>query len=280
MARPERQLVRDGTPVRELAFWLRDVRSGAGLTYAQLATRSGYSVSTLQEAAAGRRLPTLAVTLAFAQACGGGQDAWKGYWSEVRRAVETGADTVAPPPWAPPWGTVAPPGEPGPPRPAPRPRASRTARVAAALTLVALAAAGVSARLWLTESHQPPGHRDFASVVVQNKVAVGRNTLAEDRSPAYLSTKTVPFCARRGCKLPGTEMWSGARLVVSCWTRGERLTNKDVTSEGVEANTGGATSDLWYAAKWKDGRTGYLSEIYVTPEGRGGVGLARCSGEK
>ncbi|MCH0571075.1 helix-turn-helix domain-containing protein [Streptomyces sp. MUM 136J] len=295
MARPEQRLVRDGTPLRELAFWLRDLRTGTGLTYAQLAVRSGYSVSTLQEAAAGRRLPTLAVTLAFARACGADQGAWQCFWTEVRRAVDTGASVAPVPPWS--AGTVGRPeqgrtGEPdrpegqgrpdesGAPRPAGkrRPKVTRTARIAAASGLLLLVAVGVPGGLWLASTPDRPHHRDFASVVVQNKVAIGPTALLEDKTPAYLSSETISHCAARDCKLTGTEMWSGAKLVVFCWTRGEKLTNEDITSTGITRNEGGVSSDLWYGAKWKDGRTGYFPEVYLTPAGRGGSGLARCSG--
>ncbi|MEV6839615.1 helix-turn-helix transcriptional regulator [Streptomyces sp. NPDC051133] len=303
MARPEQRLVRDGTPLRELAFWLRDLRTGTGLTYAQLAARSGYSVSTLQEAAAGRRLPTLAVTLAFARACGADQGAWQRFWTEVRRAVDTGAPAPAPSwstgtadrrergrpgergrdegqgrPEAPyPREELRPPQPPGTPRPKAT-RTTRTVRVAAASGLLLLVAVGVPGGFWLASAPDRPPHRDFASVVVQNKVAIGPTSLVEDKTPAYLSSETISHCGARGCKLAGTEMWSGAKLVVFCWTRGEKLTNEDITSAGIARNKGGATSDLWYGAKWKDGRTGYFPEVYLTPADRGGSDLARCSG--
>ena len=58
MGRPEEPLERNGSPVREFAFWLRDLRRQAGITYEQLAGKAHYAVSTMQAAAAGRRLPT------------------------------------------------------------------------------------------------------------------------------------------------------------------------------------------------------------------------------
>jgi len=33
MGRPQKPLERDGSPVREFAFWLRDLRKRSGLTY-------------------------------------------------------------------------------------------------------------------------------------------------------------------------------------------------------------------------------------------------------
>src|SRR6266571_3378831 len=68
MGRPEGPLDRDGSPIRELAYWLRDLRRQTGLTYQQLAQRTHYSTSTLQEAMSGRRLPTLPVLRAIVRA--------------------------------------------------------------------------------------------------------------------------------------------------------------------------------------------------------------------
>ncbi|MFV2109246.1 hypothetical protein [Micromonospora sp. LOL_015] len=36
------------------------------------------------------------------------------------------------------------------------------------------------------------------------------------------------------------------------------------------------TSDLWYEIVLHDGRTGFLSEVYIAPEYRGGMNLPEC----
>jgi transcriptional regulator with XRE-family HTH domain len=104
MGRPEEALQRDGSLIREFAFWLRDLRNCSGLTYHQLARLARYSPSTLQSAAAGHALPTLKVTLAFAAACGADLAAWQDYWTQVKRALDADSPrklTVAiQPPWA------------------------------------------------------------------------------------------------------------------------------------------------------------------------------------
>ena len=104
MGRPEEPLERNGSPVREFAFWLRDLRRQAGITYEQLAGKAHYAVSTMQAAAAGRRLPTRRVTMAFVAACGGDQQAWREYWTSVRRVLDAAppADLACSvsPPWA------------------------------------------------------------------------------------------------------------------------------------------------------------------------------------
>ena len=88
MGRPEEPLHRDGSPVREFAFWLRDLRNRSGLTYQQVARSANYAISTVQAAAAGRTLPTLKVTMAFVTACGGDTAAWRRYWMRVKRSLE------------------------------------------------------------------------------------------------------------------------------------------------------------------------------------------------
>lgn len=104
MGRDELPLARDGSPVREFAFWLRDLRRQAGLTYDQLAKASSYAVSTLQDACSGKRLPSLKLTVAFVEACDGDAGDWQRYWAQIKRAL----DPVAPqaersvlPPWRP-----------------------------------------------------------------------------------------------------------------------------------------------------------------------------------
>jgi transcriptional regulator with XRE-family HTH domain len=104
MGRPQEPLERDGSPVRELAFWLRDLRNRSGLTYEKLGKNAHYATSTVQEAAAGRRLPTHRVIMAFVKACDGDLDAWHEYWTQIRRLLDRDAprdlSRSIMPPWA------------------------------------------------------------------------------------------------------------------------------------------------------------------------------------
>lgn len=108
MGRPQAPLKRDGSPVREFAFWLRDLRNRAGLTYEQVAKATHYGTSTLQAATSGDRLPTLKVVLAFVKACDGDVPAWRAYWTRVRRALDPDAPYGDGGPVAPPWATSLP----------------------------------------------------------------------------------------------------------------------------------------------------------------------------
>jgi hypothetical protein len=103
MGRPQAPLERDGSPVREFAFWLRDLRHGSGLTYDQVAKTTHYGTSTLQAAASGDRLPTLKVAMAFVSACGGDEAVWHGYWTQVRRLLDPDRPAGVPESVVPPW---------------------------------------------------------------------------------------------------------------------------------------------------------------------------------
>jgi hypothetical protein len=105
MGRPEEPLERDGSLRREFGYWLRDLRHSSGLTYQNLAQATHYATSTMQAAAAGHRLPTLKVTLAFVAACQGDQEDWRTYWSAVKRALDAYAPEEAGQPVEPPWVT-------------------------------------------------------------------------------------------------------------------------------------------------------------------------------
>src|SRR5882757_234780 len=87
MPRRERPLdTEDGTA--RFAAGLRDLRAKAGNPpYRELGRRAHYSAGTLSDAAAGRKLPSLAVTLAYVQACGGDVADWERRWREAAAEV-------------------------------------------------------------------------------------------------------------------------------------------------------------------------------------------------
>jgi hypothetical protein len=113
MGRPQKPLERDGSPVREFAFWLRDLRNRSGLTYAQLGKSAHYATSTVQDATAGRRLPTLRVTTALVEACGGDLRQWRAYWAQIQRTLDQDAPNDCLGSISPPWaGQLSPGGGP------------------------------------------------------------------------------------------------------------------------------------------------------------------------
>jgi WD40 repeat protein len=81
--RSERPLDGDDALSR-FAAELRQLREKAGTPpYRELARRAHYSSTTLADAAGGRRLPSLAVTVAFVEACGGDAVEWEQRWRDV-----------------------------------------------------------------------------------------------------------------------------------------------------------------------------------------------------
>ncbi|MFF7475931.1 hypothetical protein [Streptomyces sp. NPDC008092] len=79
--RSESPLDRTDSPLVRFAAELRQLRKAAGTpTYRALAKHAHYSATTLSNAAGGRSLPSLAVTLAYAQACGGNHGEWEQRW--------------------------------------------------------------------------------------------------------------------------------------------------------------------------------------------------------
>ncbi|WP_329101646.1 helix-turn-helix transcriptional regulator [Micromonospora sp. NBC_01699] len=84
MGRPERPLDPADGPVAEFAVSLRQLRLRAGSpSYRELAKRAGFSPSVLSAATSGFSLPSLPVTLALVQACGGDQQDWRRRWREA-----------------------------------------------------------------------------------------------------------------------------------------------------------------------------------------------------
>src|SRR5262249_30200506 len=97
MGRPERPLDISQGPVAAFAHDLRKLRQGAGsLSHREPARTACFAPSVLSSAASGHRLPTLPVTLAFVDACGGDRAAWERRWRMV--ALHVGYAAEAPDP--------------------------------------------------------------------------------------------------------------------------------------------------------------------------------------
>ncbi|HEX6340761.1 hypothetical protein [Umezawaea sp.] len=89
MPRRERPLDEGDTALLRFARDLRLLREKAGRpTYRQLSGLAHYSEAALSLAAGGRKLPSLAVALAYVRACGGPVEEWEKRWHEVAAEVE------------------------------------------------------------------------------------------------------------------------------------------------------------------------------------------------
>ncbi|MGW6933188.1 nSTAND1 domain-containing NTPase [Lentzea sp. NPDC054927] len=84
MPRGERPLGPEDTALLRFAGDLRRLRDQAGKpSYRELARRANYSPTALSDAAGGRKLPSLALTLAFVRACEGDAVPWTKRWREL-----------------------------------------------------------------------------------------------------------------------------------------------------------------------------------------------------
>ncbi|ANN19410.1 hypothetical protein SD37_29845 [Amycolatopsis orientalis] len=80
-------------PLLEFAADLRRLREKAGNpTYRELGRRAHYSAGTLSEAAGGKKMPSLAVTLAYVRACDGPEAEWEARWHDVTERTRPGVN--------------------------------------------------------------------------------------------------------------------------------------------------------------------------------------------
>lgn len=92
MPRGERPLGPGPDVLLRFAGELRRLRERAGCpTYRELSSRAHYSAAALSEAAGGRKLPTLAVTLAYVVVCGGDGARWETRWRETAAELAAGS---------------------------------------------------------------------------------------------------------------------------------------------------------------------------------------------
>jgi hypothetical protein len=124
-------------------------------------------------------------------------------------------------------------------------------------------------------SPSPPSTPAARQITVDNRVTNGGSAMRED-NPAYLSVATRNYCKRDGCALGSTDFGSGAVLTAECTVLGDRTTNGQDNSAVDDGNPGLYQSTRWYGIRWGDGRFGYVSEVWIASQDRGGVGLRNC----
>jgi hypothetical protein len=309
--RPQRELDPAGGPLVEFARDLRALREQAGgPKFTTMARRTGRSKTALADASAGRHLPRWETVEDYVRACDADPEPWRLRWEGLRVSLGT-----PPPPPAdeasaaepdderggllPSNGSRVPPLTSGAEEPADERAAPLTSddsrvppltpdrrgpavgkRLVLVAAVVAVLGIGLGFLLGRVTVPDPPVlPQTVEAIEVQNKVALGADRLVEDRTPAYLSTEALAYCASpsRSCKVPGTEMVSGAAVVANCWTTGQMMWNVDLADPDQARNPERAQSDLWYRVSFPDGRTGYLSEVYVVRGDRGGRDLPRCT---
>ena len=273
-------------PVADFLLDLRRLRVEAGSpSYRLMAARSGAgnqvrSHTTLSELTTRPQLATWDTTAAYIRGLGRDPEEWRTRWQRVQAEIqETTPSEPVDDTTVEPTDAVS---EPSSGEARSRDLVAlagrskrRMALVVAAVVLIAGAVTGATVTLARRGERQDTAVS--ATIVVQNMIATGANELREDTTPAYLSARTVPFCAKYKCAVPESNMWSGARLTAVCQREGARLSNADEQSAGIERNQHVARSSRWYGVRRGDGSLSYISEVYVTPKGRGGLHLPECA---
>jgi hypothetical protein len=246
------------TPAQFCADFLTAMQR-RGVSFRRAEGLSGWGKSTIAAATRGPGLPNVDLVTDVLAAIGV-EPAHVDGWRTRHEALRDTAPAAPPPP------------EPGPPT-APR-TTRRRVEIAVVVALVVLVVGLATALAVVLAS--PPAV-ETRTVVVQNKVAIGEGQLVEDRTPSYLGERPVARCANvPGCKIPGTDVGTGAMFVAVCQLTGESITNADLTSTSIGQNPNAAVSELWLGARAPDGRVGYISEVYLAPAYRGGLGLPLC----
>ena len=113
-------------------------------------------------------------------------------------------------------------------------------------------------------------------ITVDNRVTSGRSDMREDK-PVPLTTIPAVNCITRRCDIKGTDRSSGQTYDAAvCQVRGERTTNGDNTSPHDDRNPDLFSSDRYYGVMLPDGRQGYVSEVWISKDQRGGLNLPKC----
>ncbi|MBT0768638.1 hypothetical protein KIH74_06850 [Kineosporia sp. J2-2] len=279
--RPPKPVERTAGPVAQFAADLRDLcdrraaAEGKKLDLRELERRTAAvgrrrSRGTLSDALRGERLPTWTTTQALVEALDGDLVVWQRRHQSIlgpagHTQVQDDQEDTHPPGEPLAAGAAVEPDHPAVPT-------RRSWLLPASIALAGLALAG-AAGFWAYAGRA----ERTPSITVQNMVAAGATGLSEDATPTYLSTRPVARCGSLGCKIDGTEMWSGIVLAAVCQMRGQFVTNADEGSSGIQDNPGAARSVRWYGVQRTDGSVGLISEVYIRPQDRGGLGLADCS---
>jgi hypothetical protein len=141
--------------------------------------------------------------------------------------------------------------------------------VAVAAVVVALC---VAVAIWAAvEDNSTEG----VTAVIDNRVTNGPELMREDDAPACLTETPRNFCPEE--EVVVTDLWSGDQVSLLCQTTSERTTNGNDSDVADDTNPDLYTSDpgLWYWARF-EGEEGYISEVWIESDKRGGADRPRC----
>jgi hypothetical protein len=117
-------------------------------------------------------------------------------------------------------------------------------------------------------------------LTIDNRVAIGHDTLKEDTQPVVLTSHPYANCGPRDCNIGETERGSGDVYDAAvCQIQGDAMTNgNDTATGGADDDNRGRISSLrYYGVRLRNGKTGYVSEVWVRE--RGGQSLPTCGAD-
>lgn len=113
------------------------------------------------------------------------------------------------------------------------------------------------------------------SVVVDNRVTEGAGML-DDAQAVQLTSQPKAFCGD-ACAIADTIRWSrGTYSDVYCQAEGDRITNGNDHDTADDHNPELVESHWYYGVRRVGGGIGYVSEVWIRAEDRGGLGLPIC----
>jgi hypothetical protein len=128
------------------------------------------------------------------------------------------------------------------------------------------------------QSAPDPQHEATPGKVIRvyNRVTSGPR-MREDDEPVSLSMKPAANCADRNCLIKGTNRETGGTYDAAvCQRQGEEITNGQDTTALDDANPELFQSRRHYGVRLDEDTFGYVSEVWIAPRDRGGLGLPIC----
>jgi hypothetical protein len=155
------------------------------------------------------------------------------------------------------------------------PAAGATALVLAA-ALVALLAPHAG-RSDDASSVTAPAERPVRSILVVDNRVTNANTMREDRTPVSLTSRPDVYCGSGNCNIAHTTRSSGQTYDGAvCQTTGKRTTNGNDGDPADDSNPYLFESTRYYGVRLGDRTFGFVSEVWLRAEDRGGLGLPGC----
>lgn len=260
----------------EFGKLLRRARDDAGLSSEYLADQLFVKRETVDRYMRGDRRPSKELVAMWERICGVESGALLAVYSALPPKGASSSDNTQVTEVEPPETSkkrVDPPPPPVPTLGVRRWRPALWGPLAVGLVLVALAVVGFSS--WIDD---PVSRPSGVVLRVDNRITSGMQ-VQEDPNRVPLSTRPVPNCGSRGCEVKDSPTWESKQQIdrAVCQQRGERITNGHDASEADDKNPLLDASSLYYGVVLKDDTRGYIAEVWVAREQRGGLGLPPCS---